>query len=556
MNFHMEKLPNDALSLWREEGRQSIQVNLEVFRNLVTKAKNLTERGKYDAAAVYAQTAALNARNKHCGFFVSPELEHILLTIGQKAIQSKIDIPTNTSLAARPKNILHVSTNVSTYSGIPRLIRRWIQQDTQHCHSLALTSQAPNEVPQLLKDVVLKNQGKIHIINDETNSIISRARNLRNIATDADIVVLHAWEYDVIPTIAFANKEQSPPVIYVNHGDHWFWLGSGVSDVIANLRESGMRLSQKRRNIEPERNMLLPTILEPASRKLSRVEAKRQLGIADKSLLLLSIARADKYRTVDGVSFADAHVALLQKHNQAILIVIGPGNREDWSTAIEQTQGRIKVLDQTENTAIFYQAADIYVDSFPFVSITSLLEAGSYGIPLVNRFPYSDACEIIGADMPGLSGNLIRVRDLKEYTMILSHLIENEEFRLSLGDATRKKIVETHMGKNWLNSLDNLYKRAANLPRINFNHIPIDKPFIGEPDIFYHRIFDVEMETSADLSLATYLRLLPLDERLRVWSKLVQKYAFRDGRANLWLGSWLPESFLHYYSRLRSLLPF
>ncbi|OKH53127.1 glycosyl transferase family 1 [Calothrix sp. HK-06] len=552
----MEKTINDTLSLWREEGSRQIPQNFEVFRSLVVQAQEFAYNGKYDAAAVYAQTAALNARNKHCGLFVSQELEHILLMIGRKAIQSNFSPCKSISLPTKPRNILHVSTNVSTYSGIPRLIRRWIQQDTERTHSLALTSQAPDVIPEILRDAVLNNQGKIHIINQRTKSIVARSKRLREIASVADIVVLHAWEYDVIPTIAFANKEQFPPVIYVNHGDHWFWLGSSVSDVIANLRESGMRLSQQRRNIEPERNMLLPTVLEPASRVLSRKEAKRKLGIDENSILLLSIARADKYKTIDGVSFADAHLPLLKQNDRAILLVIGPGERENWSKAIEQTQGRIRVLGQTENTAIFYQAADIYVDSFPFVSITSLLEAGSYGVPLVNRFNYSDACEIMAADMPGLNGNLICVRDLQEYTAVLSRLIEDEELRLSLGEATKRKIVETHMGSNWLHSLENVYTHAVTLPRINFRAVATDKMFLGEPDLFYHRIFDSEGETSADLSLAMYLRFLPLDERLRFWTKLVKKYSFRGGRLNLWLGTWLPESSLHYYSRLRSFLSF
>lgn len=53
----MEKLATDIFTLWREEGRQNIQQNFEVFRSLVTQTKDLAEHGQYDAAAVYAQIA-------------------------------------------------------------------------------------------------------------------------------------------------------------------------------------------------------------------------------------------------------------------------------------------------------------------------------------------------------------------------------------------------------------------------------------------------------------------------------------------------------------------
>lgn len=541
-NF-MEKLANDTFSLWREEGRQSIQQNLEVFRSLVVQAKDFARRGQYDVAAVYAETAAFYAQFNHCGFFASRELEDILLTIGRQIKQTTLRSQ-EPALSKRPKNILHVSTRVSApFSGIPRFIRRWMQQDTERSHSLALTKQAPDEVPKIFRELVSNSHGNIYLLNETIGGFVQQAKRLREIAATADMVVLHTWEHDVIATIAFANKEQSPPIIYANHGDHCFWLGASVTDVVANLRESGMRLSQKRRGIEAERNMLLPTILEPADRLLSRSEAKRQIGIDENSVLLLSIARAPKYRKTDGISFADAHVSLLKQHDRAILIIIGPAGTEDWSAAIEETQGRIIVLRETENTAIFYQAADIYVDSFPFVSITSLLEAGSYGVPLVSRYPYSsDTCEILGADMPGLTGNLIRVRNLEEYTDSLSRLIEDEEFRLALGEATKNKIAGAHWGSNWQRALENVYTCATTLRQESVPLAAPDQIFLGEPDVLLPSVHGRYIDVT--LAMQPYLKFMPLTQRFYHWYRLVKKHGFRH-RISLLLPEWL---YLRFHS--------
>jgi hypothetical protein len=398
-------------------------------------------------------------------------------------------------------------------------------------HSLALTWQVPYKVPESFQNTVLQSHGQLYLLNKNVGGFISRAKRLREHSASADIVVFHAWEHDVIPTIAFANKAQSPPIIYVNHGDHCFWLGASISDVVANLRESGLHLSQHRRGIEPKRNMLLPTVLTPCHRVLSQVEAKQQLGFPESSILLLSIARAPKYRTLNGLSFADAHVPLLQQNGQVFLLVVGPGESQDWSTAIQQTQGRIRVLPETADTAVFYQAADIYVDSFPFISNTSLLEAGSYGLPLVSRYPFSDACEILGADMPGLTGNLIRVRELEEYLAVLSRLVNEQDYRRSLGAAVKQKITETHLGNHWLFYLEEIYRCAITLPQVippspSLSRISIEKEqiFLGEPDLFCPKVHGLDFDL--DIVFKHHLTLLPAAQRWREWLRLVKKPGF------------------------------
>lgn len=546
----MIKIANDALRLWIEEESHLLEQNFEVFRSLVGQTRDFLQRRDYNTAAVYAQIAALYANGKHCGLFSSPELEHILLTIGQKAIRNKLDINKSTSSPATPKKVLHVATSVMPIGGHSRMLWRWIQQDTERSHSLVLTQQGLNKVPQILRDAVNNSHGKIYILNERIGSVLSWAKHLREIAATADLVVLHIHNYDVIPIIAFANKEQSPPIIFLDHADHLFWLGTGVSDVVVNLRMSGMHLAQKRRGIASERNVLLPIILEPTHRMLSRTAAKQQLGLNESSIVLLSIARAVKYKTIDGITYVDAHIPLLKQYENAILIVVGPGNREDWSDAIQRTQGRIKVYEEREDTAVFYQAADIYVDSFPFVSNTSLLEAGSYGLPLVTRHPYSDASEILGADMPGLTGNLIRVADIDEYTTVLSHLVEDKEFRLSLGEETRKKIAVTHWGDNWQRQLNDVYVHAMTLPSLTGNSVPKDQIFLGEPDVFLPHIYGWNIDF--DWLIQFNLQLMPLNQRLRHWLKFVKKHGVRN-RLSLLLPEWFK---LNYYSRFRSLLPF
>jgi glycosyltransferase involved in cell wall biosynthesis len=540
---HMSiQITENILNLWREEGRNFIPQNFAMFNSLLTEAKNLVQQGQYDAAAVYGQIAANYAQLNHCGFFTNPELENLLLIIGKTAIQANHS-QQKKLVSKKCTKILHVSTNISSIGGISRLMGRWIKQDQERSHSVALTRQVAENIPQNLKDAVSESQGQIYLLNEQIGGIITRAKRLREYAADADLVVLHTWEHDVVPTIAFAEREQSPPIIYVNNGDHWFWVGASICDILVNLRESGQVLSRQRRGIESQRNLVLPTILEPISRKLSRLEAKQQIGLDPNSILLLSIARSVKYKTVGEVNFAEAHLSLLKKYPNAILIVIGAGDSgEDWSEAIALTQGRIRVLGETKDTATFYQAADIYVDSFPFVSITSLLEAGSYGVPLVSRYPYdSDNCGVLGSDMPGLADNLIRVRDIEEYTQVLAELFEDETFRLSLGETTRSKIAANHWGENWQQILESVYHQAVTVSRQTIIPDGVTEMSLGEPDVFLPSVNHTEIYTV----IHWHLSLMPLKQRWVLWLSLVKQYGYQQNPLN----SLLPEKLRsHYYS--------
>jgi glycosyltransferase involved in cell wall biosynthesis len=545
----MENL-NNALKDWKEEGSRLIQPRIDVFHGLIAQAKNLVKSHQYDAAAVYAEIAACYALCQHCGIFASIELEHILLTIGQQAIKQSDSIPKRINLSKDPKNILHVATNVGAIGGHSRMIWRWMQKDTARSHSLVLTRQDQKEVPNLMKEAVANSQGRIYSLRESLGHLVSRAKQLRQIAASADLVVLHTSCEDVIPIIAFANKEQSPPIILLNHADHLFWLGVSISDIVADLRESGVCISQERRGIEAKRNAVLPIILPPIHRTLTRVEAKNKLGIDEGSIILLSIARSHKYKPMNGINFAEIHVPLLERYKQAILVVIGPGTREDWSEAIQRTQGRINVLEEREDTSIFYQAADIYVDSFPIISNTSLLEAGSYGIPLVSCYPFhSKLCSILGADMPGLTGNLVRATHFEEYTAVLSQMIEDEAFRSSIGEETRKKIAEIHQ-ENWQQALEKLYFLATHVSKVPVPSVSVERQFLGEPDTFFPYFFEQE-GFDIDWLFHSRFGIMPFSKRFRHWIKTVKKYGFSRFTRFSWLSTLLPE---WAYVKLKNLL--
>lgn len=514
-----------------------------VFDGILASAEGYLRDERYLAAAVYAEIAANYAMSRHTGLFTSHRLEAILQRIGREAIaaarsgisQQAVPGRDDGSLGQSPRHVLHVLTRGQGVGGDTRMVWRWIRQDRERRHSVVLTRQGSHPVPAALEKAVSAAQGQVHVLNRHPGTLLTWAGELRRIASSADMVVLHVHPYDIIPSLGLASKASLPPVIFADHADHAFWVGAAVSDVVAGLRESGSQLARRRRGISPERCAVLPIVLPPMERTLARDEARRELGVPQSSVLLLSIARPHKYRPVGGLDFLEGILPVLEKYPNALLWVIGPEPGEPWVGAAERTGGRVRVFGQRTDTALFYQAADVYVDSFPIVSITSLLEAGSYGLPLVSRCWPDAAGTVLCADTPGLAGCLIQACGSPEQE--LARLIEDESHRALVGEHTRVTIARVHSEGDWPRQLESVYQQAYALLPDETPRIASDDglPPAGALDAWLLRLFDTEPDLESIIQF--HLQLMPFDLRLAHWSRLFK--AKRAPSPGLLLPEWL-----------------
>jgi hypothetical protein len=294
----------EFVARWQAAGPHILARNHILFRELLEEAKALARAGDYAYAASWCAIAATQAFYEHGGIFASPELEWLIDEIGQAALGAAT-IPRGTAPGESPRRILHVATAVQTVGGHSRTLWRWIATDRTRVHSVALVQQR-RPVPGQLVDAVRASAGRIHILSDRTDNILKPARNLRTAAAGADLIVLHIGCKDIVPLLAFSGLSGRPLIALVDHSDHAFWVGASIADVVISLRGTGRALACKRRGLDPARSALLPIPLGRIERNLSRQEARKRLGLGEDGLLLVSVARSVKYRTVDGTTYADA----------------------------------------------------------------------------------------------------------------------------------------------------------------------------------------------------------------------------------------------------------
>lgn len=433
----------------------------EIFDRLTRIADRAFGLERYDTAAAFAQVAAGFASTNHAGIFASPLLESIVAGIGAT-------LPAESATRRRrsngwPQRVLHVLTEAIGVGGHTRFALRWLQQDEGRTHWLALTRQR-RSVPPALAQAVESRNGQMRAIQGGGNrSLVTRAAELRQLAMEFDVVVLYTHPYDAVAAIALSGVDERPAVAFVNHADHAFWLGSVAADVVANIRAQGVRLCVDRRGIAADRCSLLPIPLDHVAPRYSREEAKGLLALPPSTTVILTVAAPYKYECIDGTDFLDLVTPVLAANDRAVLLAVGPKADGRWRSANRQTGGRIRACGQEPDVRLYYEACDIYLDSYPVSSVTSALEAASYGVPVITLCPYQGSDAVLCSEDLALEDLATRVSKPGDFASLLEHLLADPLRRHALGTKTAEHVRDVHSPESWRRALEDLYLRLGDL---------------------------------------------------------------------------------------------
>jgi hypothetical protein len=262
-----------------------------------------------------------------------------------------------------------------------------------------------------------------------------------------DFVVLHIHPYDVVPTLAFAHCDSTPPVILENHADHCFWLGLSVANLLTDHRESAQRITAERRGVPPSHMGWLPLPIEVLQAGPSRAEARQALGIPDDMVLGVSIANAFKSQPLRGPGLAEALIPVAAQHPNFTAMVVGPSPKDSrWQAAQRETGNRVRALGVVTDPQNLVRAADIYLDSSPVGSGTSILEAALASLPPVSLFRFEGHARIFGSNSPGLAQGHTTVTTIEDYVDVLGQLICDPTERRRRGTLVSQSVQHVHCG--------------------------------------------------------------------------------------------------------------
>ncbi len=434
----------------------SVEQHTRRFERLIGLSSSLLIEGYFEGAAQVAQLAASYAWHRHTGFYSSPALEEILAAVATARIGGNCG--TRSAPAGNVNRVLHVLTAAYGVGGHTRFAARWMELDSTRSHSVALTRQTTSPVPNDLKAAVASRHGEIHRLDATTATLIDRADALRALAPQFDVVVLHIHPDDAAPVLAFDHRDGSPLVLFINHADHVFWLGVNSADVYINFRETGQSLARRRRGLSDSQMTILPIPIASPEPEMTREEARRALGLGD-HVLILTIGASYKYQPLAGKGFLDYVAPILATHPEAVLLAIGPDPVGRWREEERRSGGQIRALGTRSDLPNLFAAADVYIDSFPFGSVTATLEAGAHGLPVLEFRSLPAGSEILGSDSPGLAPMIVTRRE-SDLAAELTRLIGDQGLRNRIGQELKAAIHGAHSDGGWKATLEEIYGRA------------------------------------------------------------------------------------------------
>ena len=337
----------------------NLQLHFERFSHLLSLAEQRVSRGDARAAAALAQVAARIAFPGNVGLFASPRLEALLATLARQ-IQTAPRVAEPDGSGRR--HVVHVLSYAKPIGGDSRFAWRWIGLDRSSRHSVIITSQQEvahqYEIPQALVDGVAASGGFVKTLTAPVTRPLEQASELRSLLAEGDIVALHVYPYDIVPNLALTGSLHTVFPIYVNHSDHTFWIGGGVSRWMAHLRAQSTRFLESRRGLRAERSSILPIPLDEhlaavplaADRVEAQRKAKRELGYSDDTVVLLTIASPFKYSATGQMGFLELVLPVIKQNRKAVLVAVGPSETGDWSRAKQEADGRVGPWDVAGTT--------------------------------------------------------------------------------------------------------------------------------------------------------------------------------------------------------------
>jgi len=181
-----------------------------------------------------------------------------------------------------------------------------------------------------------------------------------------------------------------------------------------------------------------------------------ELGFGAYETVLLTVASGYKFGPVGDRSLQGLFQALLQRRHIK-LVAIGPDKGHPvFAPLAEAFPGRVLLPGVIQHPETFRAAADVYLDSYPFCSPTSMFESALMGTPIVAYQPGFEALEVLYSECPGLcpddyaAADLIRLQEVFERAAYDGVFRDEVAARMDLG-------FKPNLAGGWRQSLeDNL----------------------------------------------------------------------------------------------------
>ena len=391
-------------------------------------------------AAALARMAFTYGMFNHPGRLASAPLERLLHELGRAHMPGDPAV----QRAGDPRRVLHVATVVYETGGHGRVLERWLERDAERTPTvLLLKDEEP--VPESLARAVADAGGAL-APPLPPGDLFARARALRALAAQHDLVVLHVSNHEVVVPLAFADPVGRPPVVWFNHSSHLSWVGVGCSDVVASFNAFDAEACVRRRGVQPAAATLLP--LPVASTALpTREDARRELGLDLHAPVVLTVSSPYKLRAVVTPAYRDLATVVLEAVPAATLLAVGPAPGD---AALPDCE-RVRAFGTLPDLRLQLAAADLLLDSWPLSGGTTAIDAAIAGLPVLTLG--DPPVPLIGARGDQLGAGLMQARDVAALAAKAAELLGDPAACRARGRAGRETVLARN-DAGWRDALE------------------------------------------------------------------------------------------------------
>lgn len=299
------------------------------------------------------------------------------------------------------------------------------------------------EIPELL-DILAFYKAETRFIKRNTKSALKLICELNEVLLE--FKPAHFFFYslpdDVVATTLLYFYDGVFKRYFINLTDHAFWLGSGCCDVYINFREYGAAISRDYRQIDNNKNVLLPfyplVFIEREFKGFPFIFENNKKIIFSGGALYKTISKDNRfYKLVDSI---------LKKYTDVIFWYAGNGNNKELNKLKKKYKQRVF---QTEERADFFQIikrSDIYLSTYPICGGLMLQYSALAGkVPLTLK--YSDESNGFLINQDKLN---IEFESENELLVELNKLLYDENYSKIRGDILKKSIVSKDYFENEL----------------------------------------------------------------------------------------------------------
>ncbi|MBB5743370.1 hypothetical protein HD600_001867 [Microbacterium ginsengiterrae] len=475
-----------------------------IVDRLIDVAVSRARARRFSSAAQWARTAANYAMTNASGQLRSTRLEVTIDLIAARALPVS---PPRRPLGDR-RRVLHVLSEAAEIGGLTRLAARWITHEETSVSSVAVTRQT--HVTASLEAAVRRSGGEVHALG--SGDPVRSAGRLRGLSAEFDTIVCHLQPDDPIPALAFGAGYGGPPVAVFNHADHLFLLAPTRATTIVDFRPVGQALSIRARGYLPQACFMLP-LLVPDDGNGTQASGASDDG----QVVAVTVARPVKFQdTALAPTFAGIVAEALERHPNIVVRAVGPRPEEaPWPELQRRYPARVQAVGPVSDPMPYLRSADVYIDTFPFSSLTSLLEASSLSLPVLTLDAHHGLRRAFGiADF--VADDSDRPADLDGFLARLGDLVSGPEERRAGGERARRSYELMVPSDEWARNVRDLYEVLDERVRDGRMLGESAAPLYDEELAHYHRgLLAIEQRVPL---LWTMIGYLPgFDDRERAW---------------------------------------